>query len=154
VANREEVAIEFVKKYHPTSTKVHVSKTIPVGHSRNAKSHVLYVTYTKDSGRTDRSLVYFPFIGDPLPFDSSEDFIKWYTSKQDEGGILPLLIEWSGGIAGLIAVAIVSVLLWEYAHSPEKFTPPELLAHAFSLILGYYFGSKVTRSASKDSSPD
>lgn len=150
MANHDGVAIELVKTHHPNSSNIYVSARIPVGHSRIAKSHVLYVTYTKDSERKDRSLVYFPFFGDPVTFDTSEDFIRWYTSTKDEGGILPILIEWSGGIAGLIAVAIVSVLLWEYAHSPEKFTPPDLLAHAFSLILGYYFGSKVTSKASKD----
>ena len=153
MANHNGAAIELVKTNHPSSTGVHVSATIPVGHSRIAKSHVIYVTYTKDSGRSDRTLVYFPAFGDPVAFDSSEDFIRWYTGRREGGGVLPLLIERSGGIAGLIAVAIVSVLLWEYARSPEKFTPPELLAHAFSLILGYYFGSKVTGNASKDSRP-
>jgi len=150
MTNHDEVAIGLVKTHHPQSNNVHVSTTIPVGHGRTAKSHLLYVTYTKDSGKSDRSLVYFPSFGDPVAFDSSEDFIRWYTSQRDGGGILPLLIQWSGGVAGFIAVAIVFVLLWEYARSPEKFTPPELLAHAFSLILGFYFGSKVSSAASKD----
>ena len=98
-----------MKKYHPDIVSPYVSQTIRVGQSKITESHVLYVSYTKaDSQKKDRSLVYFPFVGDPAPFDSSEDFIKWYTARQEGEGVLQSLVLWSGGIAGLIAVAICS----------------------------------------------
>jgi hypothetical protein len=107
------------------------------------------VKYTKPDRKIDRSLVYFPFVGDALPFDSSEEFIRWYTGRSQKTGLLPQIMEWSGGVAGVIAVAIVAVLLWKYVHSPDKFVPPDLLSHAIEIILGYYFGSKVSASSSK-----
>lgn len=144
VSQEDKKAVDLVQKYHPRATDIHVSATIPVGSGRLTQSKLFYVNYTRPGDKSDRSLVHFPFVGDPMIFDSSENFIRWYTSRPQGTGVLPQIIEWSGGIAGIIALAIVAVLLWEYAHSPKEFAPPDLLSHAFEIILGYYFGSKIT----------
>jgi hypothetical protein len=141
--------VDLVQQYHPNATDFHISATIPIGSNLLTQSRLLYVKYTRPDRKSDRSLVFLPFVGDPVPFDSSEEFIRWYTGRSQKVGFLPQIIEWSGGIAGVIALAIVAVLLWQYGHAPDKFAPPDLLSHAFEIILGYYFGSKVAASSSK-----
>jgi len=148
-AEEDKKAVDLVQQYHPNATDFHVSATIPIGSNLLTQSRLLYVKYTRPDRKSDRSLVYLPFVGDPATFDSSEEFIRWYTGKSQRVGLVPQIIEWSGGIAGVIALAIVAVLLWQYVHSPDKFTPPDLISHAFEIILGYYFGSKVTGNSSK-----
>src|SRR5579859_2045208 len=68
--------VDLVQQYHPNVTDLHISATIPIGSNLLTQSRLLYVKYTRPDRKSDRSLVYLPFVGDPVPFDSSEEFIR------------------------------------------------------------------------------
>jgi uncharacterized membrane protein YfcA len=49
-----------------------------------------------------------------------------------------------GGIAGLLAVIIAGTICFRYAmHGPEEV--PQILGYALSTIIGFYFGTGVSR---------
>ena len=49
-----------------------------------------------------------------------------------------------GGIAGIVAITITVTICWRYAvHGAEPI--PEVLSHALTVVLGFYFGSVTQR---------
>ena len=46
-----------------------------------------------------------------------------------------------GGIAGVIAVMITAAILYRYVSNGPSEPIPEILSHALTTILGFYFGS-------------
>lgn len=149
-ADKESKAVEIIKKYNPTALAPHVSSSIPIDAGRITESTLLYVTFDMNSStgqqETVKKLVYFPFSGDPRIFEKSEDFISWYgANKSQPTGVLPKLVELSGGISGVIAVLIVAGFLWGFIKDPTGFKPPETLSNALSVVLGYFFGARATK---------
>jgi uncharacterized membrane protein YfcA len=51
-----------------------------------------------------------------------------------------------GGIAGVIALVItITICARYYSHGPEEI--PQILTYALTTIIGFYFGTAVTKQA-------
>ena len=51
----------------------------------------------------------------------------------------------TGGISGLIAVAIAGAILYRYIQYGPSEQIPQPLGNAFTLIIGFYFGTAASR---------
>jgi hypothetical protein len=51
-----------------------------------------------------------------------------------------------GGVAAVLAVGITGTICLRYLFFQDAADLPPVLEHSLSVILGFYFGSKVTRS--------
>jgi hypothetical protein len=62
-----------------------------------------------------------------------------------------------GGVAGVIAIMITAAILYRYIENGPAEQIPEVLSHALTTILGFYFGSSAVaagRAAERDRNPN
>jgi hypothetical protein len=146
--DRYQKAIALVKKTHPEATDLSIPKTLTIDQGNLYESQVVYVSYMRPGANPQsppRSAVYFSAFRDPIHFDNSDEFIKWYAGRRsrDDTSFWGKIIEASGGVAGLLAVMITGAIIYQYVKfGGQKFEIPSPLATALGTVLGFYFGGK------------
>jgi hypothetical protein len=120
----------------------------------NAFGGSLYtVTYTNGKdGRTYDNFVFFEK-NSPHHFFNPNELTRFLSSRSPKNQIINLMREvfTVGGAPAVIAIVITGTICY-LAISPNNQPTPDILGHALTTILGFYFGSKVSRE--KDSSKD
>ena len=83
-------------------------------------------------------------------FFNPPELARFLNQRQPRNPFLALLRELLtvGGAPAVIAIVITMTICW-LAISPNGKTAPDILGHALTTILGFYFGSKVTGKASQ-----
>ena len=82
-------------------------------------------------------------------FFNPPELARFLNERQPRNPFIALLRELFtvGGAPAVIAIVITMTICWLAIHPTEKGTP-EILGHALTTILGFYFGSKVTNKTS------
>lgn len=80
-------------------------------------------------------------------------------SKSESAGELPAgfwraidRLQSAGGVAAVLAVGITATLCLGYLLPGDRTIPP-VLEHGFTVILGFYFGTKTQRKAQRAEEP-
>jgi len=85
--------------------------------------------------------------GDFEVYTRSEELVRAAITKRDKPNFLQQFgldkVLDVGGIAGLIAILIAITICASFIQNPEQ-AIPDVLSSALSVILGFYFGSKVS----------
>ncbi|HWS55493.1 MAG TPA: hypothetical protein VN228_15250 [Pyrinomonadaceae bacterium] len=101
--------------------------------------------YSNTQAKENQNYVYFK--GDnPILIYTAEELAKWMSNYEPERGISKALrtVFSLSATAGLIALIITITICWmSVIKVAEK--PPDILANALTTILGFYFGSQVTK---------
>ncbi len=80
-------------------------------------------------------------------FNNASEATRFLSQRQPRNPFIALVRELLtvGGAPAVIAIAITITICWlSLAPSPNGKGIPEILGHALTTILGFYFGSKVT----------
>lgn len=146
--SRMQKAIDILREKHPEAIDPAVQKTLTIDQGHVYESELIYVTYMKPGANPQsppRSAIYFPAFREPMHFEGSDEFVKWFAGRRSrtETSAVGKLLEVSGGIAGLLAVMITGALLYKFVQAGgESMKTPEWISSALGTVLGFYFGGK------------
>ena len=140
-SNSKGRAIEAVKDRIPDAIDIHATGSV----SGFLEGELIVVGFKKD-GLPHQNYVYIGS-GQTVVYGSAEEMARASTLKREKKGDLFLFglndVLEAGGIAGVIALLIAATLCYVVVKHPDT-EIPEVLSNALSVILGFYFGSKVT----------
>ncbi len=85
-------------------------------------------------------------------FNNPTELTRFLNLRQPSNPLIGLLRELFavGGAPAVIAIAITATICW-LAISPNGKAAPDILGHALTTILGFYFGSKVASKSTRSS---
>lgn len=85
-------------------------------------------------------------------FNNPNELTRFLSQRQSSNPFLGLLRELLtvGGAPAVIAIAITATICW-LAINPGEKPVPDILGHALTTILGFYFGSKVSAKSNQAS---
>jgi hypothetical protein len=147
--DKGSVAIQMVSQAHATRdpTKVRVRQELS-----DVFGGVLFVVnwFTLQENRDFDTYVFFD--GDKFhlfynPVELTRYFNQQHPSKESRGMLREVLSV--GGVPALIAL-IITITICYLVTARGLNQVPDVLSNALSIILGFYFGSKVAKDHSKD----
>lgn len=139
----EEKVIEAIQQRHPKERDCSISRVIP--DFLNGK---LYVVDVLDGDRRSENFVYF--MNDvQASFLTMDELANWVSHR----GSAVTFEGITATIAILIVLLIGAVVIVGLMNPATKIEVPEILGHALTTILGFYFGSQVKKTIHETPTP-
>jgi len=134
-------ALEMVKEYHPTHDNIRVAAVV----DNFFDGTVLLVDFS-ENGKDRRDIIHFGR-DRPILFQGSQDFIRAFAGKTPRVTAFESFLRYGAGdVAAVIAVIITLTICYIVLTRVEP-KIPEVLSGALTTIIGFFFGSKVGRTA-------
>ncbi len=140
--NPEERAIDAVRKRNSDHSDFSVGAVIP----RYLNGTLYVILFNNSKGQGFENYVYIP--------DDDASIEVWRNTSQmahavslhtRSSSVFERLAD-LGGMTGLIAAAITATICYLTIQSAGETKIPDVLSNALTMVLGFYFGSKVNQS--------
>lgn len=132
-----------VNDVEPDGSKFHAKSIIE---NFNGGSLVI-VEYDDEDGDDVESFVYY--LGERRSVYADAEGLARSVADKSKPTFWSLALDPSkiGGVSGIVALIITIAICWRYTAEGSNLKVPEVLANAWTIIIGFYFGSQTKKLA-------
>lgn len=135
--SKNEKVLDAIRKRHSPGKTLSISRTIP----NFMNGELIVIDVSKGAENLESSYVYVNDEGIAAAFINADEMSIWVSSRIKNLSFTNFYFI-SGSIAFAITITICALALFQIK-------PPDILGHALTTILGFYFGTQISQQKTK-----